>query len=87
MNAIMQQLVNQKVNSLSSQDLLQLAAQYNISLSTKQADQVIAILRSEQINVADQAQIQRILQRLQTEVDSHVSSVIRQLLQQFSQYL
>lgn len=87
MNAIMQQLVNQKVNSLSSQDLLQLATQYNISLSPKQADQVIAILRSEQINVADQAQIQRILQRLQTEVDSHVSSVIQQLLQQFSQYL
>lgn len=87
MNAFMQQLVNNKVNSLTSTELLNLATQYNIHLSTDQANQVIAILRSEQIDVANQTQVERIIHRLQTEVDEHVSSVIQQLLQQFSQYL
>ncbi|KHF41862.1 DUF2624 family protein [Halalkalibacter okhensis] len=87
MNAIMQQLVNNKVNSLTANELLNLASQYNINLSKQQAEKVIAILRSEQIDVANQAQVQRMIQRLQTEVDPYVSSVIQQLLQQFSQYL
>ncbi|MFC0558068.1 DUF2624 family protein [Halalkalibacter alkalisediminis] len=87
MNAFMQQIVNNKVNSLTTKELLDLATQYNIQLSTQQAQQVIAILRTEQIDVGNQAQVERIIHRLQTEVDEYVSSVIQQLLQQFSQYL
>jgi len=87
MNVIMQQLVNNKVNSLTTKDLLDLANQYNIQLTANQAEKVIAILRTEQIDVANQAQVHRIIHRLQTEVDPYVSSVIQQLLQQFSQYL
>ncbi|MDT8861761.1 DUF2624 domain-containing protein [Alkalihalobacillus sp. MEB130] len=87
MNAIMQQLVNNKINSLTPGELLNLANQYNIQLTQQQAEKVISIIRSEQIDVANQAQVQRMIQRLQTEVDPYVSSVIQQLLQQFSQYL
>ncbi|GAE24732.1 hypothetical protein JCM9140_684 [Halalkalibacter wakoensis JCM 9140] len=87
MNAIMQQLVNNKINSLTPQELLGLASQYNIDLNQQQAEKVIAIIRSEQIDVANQAQVERMIHRLQTEVDPYVSSVIQQLLQQFSQYL
>ncbi len=47
MNAIMQQLVNHKVNSLTKDELLQLARQYQITLTTDQAQKVITILRSE----------------------------------------
>ncbi|GAE30699.1 DUF2624 domain-containing protein [Halalkalibacter hemicellulosilyticus] len=83
MNSIMQQLVNQKVNSITSPELVQLAKQYNVALSKSQADKVISILRSEHINVADQAQLERLLHRLQTEVDPYVTSVIQQLLKQF----
>ncbi|WP_235820396.1 DUF2624 family protein [Halalkalibacter krulwichiae] len=83
----MQQLVNNKVNSLTTKELLDLASQYNIPLTYQQAEKVITIIRSEQIDVANQAQVHRIIQRLQTEVDPHVSSVIQQLLSQFSQYL
>jgi hypothetical protein len=87
MNAIMQQLVNNKINSLTVKELLDLATQYNIQLSYQQAEKVITILRTEQIDVANQAQVHRIIHRLQTEVDPYVSSVIQQLFKQFSQYL
>ncbi|NEU30705.1 DUF2624 domain-containing protein [bacterium LRH843] len=87
MNVIIQQLVNQKVNSLTADELMQLARQHQISLTPDQSRKVVSILRSEQINVANQAQVNHILYRLQTEVDSHVSAVIKQLLGQFSHYL
>ncbi|MFC0473496.1 DUF2624 family protein [Halalkalibacter kiskunsagensis] len=87
MNAIIQQLINNKVNSLTTNELLDLANQYNIKISSAQAEKVISILRSEKIDVTNKAQIERLIQRLQTEVDPHVSSVVQQLLQQFSQYL
>ncbi len=87
MNAIIQQLVNQKVNALSANELLELATQHNVSLTMEQAQKVISILRSEVIDVANQQQLNRMIHRLQTEVDSHVSSTVQQLLQQFSHYL
>ena len=87
MNAIIQQLVNQKINSLTQSDLIQLAKQYQISLSQDQAVKVISILRSETIDVSNQAQVNRLIHRLQTEVDQHVGNVVKQLLQQFGHYL
>lgn len=87
MNAIMQQLINHKINSLTTSELLSLASENQIPVTTEQAQKVIAILKSETIDVGNQNQIHRILGRLQTEVDDHVSSVIQQLLQQFSHYL
>jgi ribosomal protein L22 len=87
MNAIMQQLINNKVNSLTTKELLDLASQNNINLSFTQAKKVISILRSEKIDIANKTQVERMIQRLQTEVDPYVSSVIQQLLHQFNQYL
>ncbi|WP_332690976.1 DUF2624 family protein [Halalkalibacter lacteus] len=87
MNAIMQQLINNKINSLTTTELLDLASQHNINISSNQAEKVISILHSEKIDVANKAQIERMIQRLQNEVDPYVSSVVQQLLHQFSQYL
>ncbi|TWI57771.1 DUF2624 family protein [Halalkalibacter nanhaiisediminis] len=87
MNAFMQQLVNHKINSLTKDELLQLARQHQITLNLDQAQKVITILRSEDINIANQEQVNRILHRLQTNIDPYVSSVVNQLLKQFGSYL
>ncbi|WP_100406779.1 DUF2624 family protein [Bacillus solitudinis] len=87
MNSIMQQLINQKVNSISPQDLLSLASQHKVSITMDQANDVVAILRSEKIDIANQEQVHRLLNRLQTEIDPYVSKVVTQLLDQFSHYL
>ena len=87
MNAFMQQLVNHKINSLTKDELLQLARQHQITLNPDQAQKVITILRSEDINIANQEQVNRILHRLQTNIDPHVSSVVNQLLKQYGSYL
>ncbi|ERN54780.1 DUF2624 domain-containing protein [Alkalihalophilus marmarensis] len=87
MNSIMQQLVNQKVNSLTAGELMQLSSQYQIPLTKDQAEGVINVLREEQIDVGNADQVNKIIQKLQTEVDPHVSSIVTQLLQQFGHFL
>ncbi len=87
MNSIVYQLVNQKVNSLTKTELMNLASQYNIPLNSSQAQKVIAILRSEKIDVSNTAQVNRIINRLKKEVDPYVSSVVNQLLNEFGHYL
>ncbi|WP_017728359.1 DUF2624 family protein [Halalkalibacterium ligniniphilum] len=87
MNPFMQQLVNQKINALTVMDLLQLAKQYQISLSQEQANKVLIVIHSEKIDVGNKEQVNRLIQRLQVEIDPHVSNVIAQLLKQFGHYL
>ncbi|OLS35769.1 hypothetical protein BTR22_15040 [Alkalihalophilus pseudofirmus] len=87
MNSIMQQLVNQKVNSLTAGELMQLSSQYQNPLTKEQAEGVINVLREEQIDVGNADQVNKIIQKLQTEVDPHVSSIVTQLLQQFGHFL
>ncbi len=87
MNEWMLQMINQKINSLSARELLELASQHQIPLTMQQAQKVIAVLRSETINIADKRQVERMIYRLKTEVDPHVSRVIEQLLQQYGHLL
>lgn len=87
LNPFFLQIANQKINSLTKEELLSLAYQYNIYLNDSQAQKVIAILRSETIDIANKEQVDRILYRLQTEIDSYVASVIQQLLKQYAPLL
>ncbi|WP_100372414.1 DUF2624 domain-containing protein [Bacillus sp. FJAT-45037] len=87
MNSIMQQLVNQKVNTLTAGELIQLSAQYQIPLNQTQAEGVIKVLQEAPIDVGNEAQVNYVIQRLQSDVDPHVSSIIQQLLQQFGHFL
>ncbi len=47
MNPFLLQIVNQKINSLTAKDLLQLATQHQIQLSIEQSKKIITILRTE----------------------------------------
>lgn len=87
MNVFMQQLINQKINSITAPELVKQAQKNQIQLSQSQAQKVVSILQTEKIDVGNQEQVERILAKLQTETDSHIASTIQQLLQQYSHLL
>ncbi|WP_026674684.1 DUF2624 family protein [Alkalihalobacterium bogoriense] len=87
MNPVIVQMINLKVNSLSKEELLSLSQQHNLPITEKQAEQVLNVLRSETINITNKQQVERMIQRLRTEVDPHVSNVVKQLLDQYGHYL
>ncbi|WP_059102562.1 DUF2624 domain-containing protein [Shouchella shacheensis] len=87
MNFIMQQLVNQKINSMTEPEFLQLARQHGYSLSPAQAKKVLSIIHSEKVDVGNRQQVDAIIHRLQTETDAHVAGIVQELLGQFEHLL
>lgn len=88
MNAFIQQIVNQKVNTITAQELINYAKNYNISLKKQEADSVIRILRSEHpINVKDSTQHKKIIRRVYKEISPTLAKKADQLLSQFSNQL
>ncbi|TSB46738.1 DUF2624 family protein [Alkalicoccobacillus porphyridii] len=87
MNMFMQQIINQKINSITAVELIKQAEKNQIKLSESQAQKVVSILKTEKIDVGNAEQVERILAKLQTETDSHVAGTIQQLLQQYSHLL
>lgn len=87
MNAFMQQLINQKINSITAPELIKQAQKNQITLTQSQAQKVVSILKTEKIDVGNADQVERILEKLQKETDSHVAGTIQQLLQQYSHLL
>ncbi|MFB4211841.1 DUF2624 family protein [Shouchella sp. JSM 1781072] len=87
MNFIMQQLVNQKINSISKEEFMQLAEKQGYPLSSEQADSVLRILRQQTINVGNKKQVESIIYQLTKETDSYVSSTVSQLFQKYNHML
>lgn len=87
MNPLIQQIANQKLNSLTKEELLSLSVQHRIPINSEQAEKVVMILRSESIDIANKEQIERLLFRLQTEIDPYVSNVVKLLLNQYAPLL
>lgn len=87
MNPFLQQIINQKINSITATELVKQAEKNQINLSETQAQKVVSILKTEKIDVGNPEQVERILEKLQTETDSHVAGTIQQLLQQYSHLL
>ncbi|HET7628443.1 MAG TPA: DUF2624 domain-containing protein [Bacillales bacterium] len=83
MNGFIKQMINQKLNHLTPEQLLQLAKQYDLSITPRQAEQITAILRRHQINIADDRQRKQILQEISAEVDPAIAKKIQALFQQF----
>ncbi|MBM7838119.1 hypothetical protein JOC54_001350 [Alkalihalobacillus xiaoxiensis] len=87
MNFIMQQLINQKVNSINEHDFLQLAQKQGYTLSHEQATQILKIVHAQKIDVGNKAQIEQIVQRLKRETDPQVATIVEDLFQQYSHLL
>ncbi|WP_209125399.1 DUF2624 family protein [Alkalihalobacillus sp. BA299] len=87
MNPFIQQMINLKINSLTKKELMALAHQHQMPINDEQASKVIKVIQSEPIDIANRQQLDRMIHRLQTEVDPYVSRLISQLLNQYGHLL
>lgn len=83
MNPFMAHMVNQKLNNLSAQELIQLAAQYQFPVSPSEANKVIAILRRYNININNAAQRNEIIEAIAAEVSREKANYIQYLINNF----
>ncbi|WP_270179307.1 DUF2624 family protein [Alkalihalobacillus sp. CinArs1] len=83
MNPIQLQLVNFKLNRITTDELLQLSSQYNLTLSRKDAEKIVQILKQENIDISNKAQRKRILMKISREVNPGVASQVNKLIKSF----
>jgi mannitol-1-phosphate/altronate dehydrogenase len=87
MNPFILQMVNHKLNTIKKDELIQLAKQYQFKITENQAQKIIAILRSETIDVTNLAQRERILAKVKQQVDAKTEKKMNEMLKQYDQYL
>ncbi|OIJ16715.1 hypothetical protein BKP37_05655 [Anaerobacillus alkalilacustris] len=87
MNPFILQMVNHKLNTLTKEELIQYAKQYQFKISNAQATKIIAILRSERIDVTNKAQRERILAKVKQQIDAKTEKQVNEMLKQYDQYL
>ncbi len=81
MNPFLQQMINHKLNTLSAEELIALASQYNIQLTNTQASQIVRILREEKIDVANVQQRERIIKKIEAVTNPQVAQTIQTMFQ------
>jgi hypothetical protein len=87
MNPFIIQMVNHKLNTIKKEELIHLAKQYQFIITENQAKKIIAILRSETIDVTNLAQRERILAKIKQQVDAKTEKKMNEMLKQYDQYL
>ncbi|MFA8439587.1 DUF2624 family protein [Pueribacillus sp. YX66] len=78
--SFIQQIVNYKINHITPKELVQLAANQGIRISKNEAERVIAIVRSEKVNITNKKQINRLFLKIKKEVNPHAMKQVEQLL-------
>ncbi|OEH93723.1 DUF2624 family protein [Bacillus solimangrovi] len=87
MNPFLQTLVNQKVKQLTTQELIQYANQYDISISKKEAENILSLVKKEQINIYDEAKLNKLLDKIRNIVSADAANKAEKLLTQLQSIL
>ncbi|MFC0188162.1 DUF2624 family protein [Fictibacillus aquaticus] len=83
MNPIMLHFINQKLNSITPQELMTLASDYQFPLSRAEAEQVVLILRRQRIDISNAAQRQQIIATIAREVSQEKANYIQYLINSY----
>lgn len=84
MNPFVQQFINQKIKTITVDELLKHAKAYNVHLSAQEAAKIIEILKSEKtISIENDEQHRKIIKRIGKEINVNLAKKANELLKQF----
>lgn len=84
MNPFVQQFINQKLKTITVDELLKHAKNYNINLSQAEAAKIITILKAEKnISIDNDEQHRNIIKKIGKEVNVNLAKKANELLRQF----
>lgn len=81
---LIKQLVNKKLNHISTKDLLKYSKEYEVPITTAQADQIVVLMKGKNINIYDNderlALLKQIAQVTSPATAQQVNTLFQQLL-------
>ncbi|MDG5786573.1 DUF2624 family protein [Evansella sp. AB-P1] len=87
MNPLVRQMVNQKIRSLTVKELIRLGRENRISITVKQAKEVLAILQEEPFDIGDKKLVLSVNKKLKSNLDPKLYQKARKLLKPYESYL
>jgi TRAP-type C4-dicarboxylate transport system substrate-binding protein len=79
---LLQNVINHKINTINREELLKYATQYNISLTTKQADAIVERVKGKNINIFDAGSRSKLVKELAKSIGPAKAKEINQLFMQ-----
>ncbi|MBU9712084.1 DUF2624 family protein [Evansella tamaricis] len=86
MNPVIQQMVNQKIRGLTAKELIRLGRENNISITVKQAKEILSILHEKPFDIGNKQLVQEVNNKLK-KLDPSLYKKAKSLLKPYEQYL
>ncbi|MTT33166.1 DUF2624 family protein [Terrilactibacillus sp. BCM23-1] len=83
MNAFIQQMINQKINSVTSEELLRYGAQYGFQINPQQAKEIVSHFNGKHINIFDDSERNRVINALSKTIDPNLVAEVNKLFLNF----
>ena len=81
---LIKQIVNKKLNHISTKELLKYSKEYDVPITTAQADQIVGLMKGKNINIYDNderlALLKQIAQVTSPATAQQVNTLFQQLL-------
>lgn len=82
--SIFQNIINHKLNTMTADELLQYANQYQISLSRKEATQIADYVKGKKVNIFNDGERSQLIRELAKITNIHTAKEVNRLLSSFT---
>ncbi|MFZ3588175.1 DUF2624 domain-containing protein [Bacillus sp. DJP31] len=81
---LLEQIVNQRLNRLTKDDLLRYSKQHDITLTNQQAEKIVGLIRGKNINIFDPTERVSLIKQVATITTPTIAKKINELFQEFT---
>ncbi len=82
--SIFQSIVNHKINTITTEELLKYAKQFGVALSVNEAKQISSYLRGRQVDIFNKSERAKLLKEIERLTSPATANAVSQLVTQFT---
>jgi len=82
--SIFQSIVNHKINTITTEELLKYAKQFGVAISVNEAQKIASYLRGRQVDIFNTSERAKLLKEIERLTSPATSKAVSQLVTQFT---
>jgi len=82
--SIFQSIVNHKINTITTEELLKYAKQFGVTISVNEAKQISSYLRGRQVDIFNKSERAKLLKEIERLTSPATAKAVSQLVTQFT---
>lgn len=82
--SIFQSIVNHKINTITTEELLKYAKQFGVAISVNEAKQISSYLRGRQVDIFNKSERAKLLKEIERLTSPATAKAVSQLVTQFA---